>query len=461
MSRVMITQLREERASLFAQMRELTEQAEAEQRDLTGEEYQQYERLEGDFDSRSRRVERLEREEGLALGAQSPTPVLDEPPEARDDGAVASRVNDLYARIHARRDGESAALELRDLAHREGVEDLRRRALSGDSAARRLYVASDEYRHAFEAMVRTMGGQRGPLTGEQRAAYAIGAGGTGGYTVPAEFYNQLIVRLREFGVVRQLARVITTGGNGDLSIPRVAATRASATWVAEAGPYVASEDTFEQVVLKAYKAAVIAKASEEMVADSAFDVLGWIATSSGEALGVLENTAFQVGASGSTTSPEGLMTKATVGVTLTTGQTLTITSPDSLIDLYHSVPAPYRPRASWLMNDTTIKIIRKFKEATTNAYMWQPGIQAGQPDTILGRPVYADPDIAVPAANALTVAFGDIGAAYMIRDVEGVSAQVLSELYAANGQIGFRVHKRVDGDLVDDAAVRTLKHSAA
>lgn len=439
-------------------MRGISDAAESEDRNLSAEESQEYERHSTEFDSLTERIERLEREAGIdPMEDVRPSPDLES--EREDANVPESRVAALYQQIARQDRSDEAVAEIRAIAARRDASELRKLASRGDKDALRLYVATDEYRDAFEAYIRSVNGTLGAFTADQRAAFAVGAGGTGGYTVPVEFYNQLIVRLREFGVVRQLASVITTAGSGDLQIPRVAATRATAAWTAEAAAYTESEDTFEQVVLKSYKAAVIAKASEEMVHDSAFDVLGWIARSSGEALGILENTAFETGASGSTTTPEGLMTKATVGVTLASGQTTTISSADSIFDLYHSLLSPYRPRASFIANDATIKIVRKLKDST-GQYIWQPGLQAGSPDSLLGRPIYADPDVAVAAANALTIAFGDIGAAYLIRDVEGVTAQVLDQLYAANGQIGYRVHKRTDGDLVDDTAVKTLKQSA-
>lgn len=425
---------------------------------LTAEESQEYQRHSDEFDSLTERVERLEREEGIAPSMTRTVPT----PEV--EAASAPEVSESRAGrlVHQIMSGGSdvAVDELRELAASRDVADLRSRARQGDVDARQLYFATDEYRDAYDAFLRTHHGSIGrPLSDEQRVALAVGTGATGGFTVPVEFLNTLIVREREFGIIRNLAKVITTSGSGDLQVPRVGATRASAAWTGEAVAYTESEDVFEQVILKSYKAAIIAKVSEEMVHDSAFDVLGWVASSSGEALGIIENTAFVAGASGSTTTPEGLFTKATVGVTLATGQTTTITSADSLIDLQHSVLKPYRPRASWILNDQTAKIVRKLKD-TTNQYIWQPSVVAGQPDTLFSRPVYTDPDVAVAAANARTVGFGDVSAAYLIRDVEGVTAQALTELYAANGQIGFRVHKRTDGDLIDDTAFKVLVQSA-
>lgn len=456
-----IGDLIEERATLVESMRSILDTADSEKRELTAEDRAEYDKqeervtvLEGDI----RRNESAKRAENADVREI----VEDAVPDPATATAPLARAAGLWARMTVG-GSEKAATELREMAVKHDTAELRSRAIKGDTNARRVYLATDEYRDAFETYLRTLNGAVAnpevSLGAEQRAALTVGTGTTGGYTVPVEFYNQLIVRLREFGVVRKLATVITTAGSGDLQIPRVGATRASAAWTAEAAAYTESEDVFEQVILKSYKEGLTAKASEEIIHDSAFDVLAWVATSSGEALGILENTAFQTGASGSTTTPEGLLTKATIGVTLATGQTTTITSADSLFDLYHSVLPPYRARGSWVFNDATIKTIRKLK-TTQNEYIWNESLIEGQPDMLLGRPVYTDPDVPVAAANALTGLFGDVKAAYMIRDVEGLTAQVLNELYANTGQVGYRIHKRTDGDIVDDIAVKTLKQSA-
>lgn len=106
------------------------------------------------------------------------------------------------------------------------------------------------------------------------------------------------------------------------------------------------------------------------------------------------------------------------------------------------------------MRDSTVKLIRKLKDST-GQYLWQPGLQAGQPDTILSRPLVVNPNVPAATTGLRSVAFGDISR-YYIRDVEGVTVKVLNELYAANGQVGFRIHRRTDGDLRDTAAVKVL-----
>ena len=400
MSVSIIEDLRLRRKGLLDEMRELQSAAEAADRDLTAEEVQEFERREADFDSITGRIDRLEKLEGLAVDSQ------------RENPAVADTVEEAVS---------SDPAEVRELERR-----------------------------AFEKVLRSKG-DVSKLDRDERAALQVGTDSEGGYTVPDSFLAQIIESMREFGVINALATHITTADNGQLTIPTVA-TNSTAAWTAEEAGYTQSEGTFGQVTLNAYKLGVISQISDELISDSAFDLLAWLAKDHGEALGLKSGEAYATGASNSTTTPRGLVNKASVGVTSAVNTGFTA---DELIDLQHSLRAPYRANASWLMNDATVKVVRKFQDQD-DQYIWQPGLQAGSPDTLLGRPVFTDPSIDTVAATKKVIVFGDIEKAYVIRDVEGVTVKVLNELYAANGQVGFRTSLRTDGDLRDANAAKVL-----
>lgn len=401
MSVSMIEDLRARRKGLLDEMRSIQSAAEAADRDLTAEEAQEFERRESDFDAISERVDRLEKLEGLAVDSHRANPALV--------------------------DSDSEPTVSVDPAEQREVE-----------------------RRAFENVLRNKG-DMSKLAKEERAALQVGTGSEGGFTVPDAFLRQIVESMREFGVINALATHITTGDNGQLSIPTVA-TNATATWTAEEAPFTQAEGTFGEIVLNAYKVGVISKISDELIQDSAFDLLGWLAKDHGEALGLKTGEAYAVGAGNSTTTPKGLFNRATAGVTTAVNTGFTT---DELIDLVHSVSAPYRANASWIINDATVKIVRKFQDQD-DQYIWQPGLQAGTPDLLLGRPVYTDPHVDTVAATKKVAVFGDIEKGYIIRDVEGVTVKVLNELYAANGQVGFRTSLRTDGDVRDSAAVKSL-----
>jgi len=393
--------LRARRKGLLDEMREIQAVAEAADRDLTAEEAQEFGRRESDFDAVSERIDRLEKMEGYALDSQRENPAT--------------------------------------------VDTDEKPTVSADPAEQR-----EVERRAFEKVLRNKGDLSG-LDRDERAALKVGGDPEGGFTVPDEFLRQIVESMREFGVVNALATHITTADNGELEIPTVA-TNATAAWTAEEAPYTQAEGTFGQIVLKAYKVGVISRISDELIVDSAFDLLSWLAKDHGEALGLKTGEAYAVGAGNSTTTPRGIVNKATVGVTSAVNTGFTA---DELIDLQHSLRQPYRPSAAWLVNDATVKIVRKFKDKD-DQYIWQPGLQAGSPDTLLGRPVYTDPHVDTVAAGKKVAVFADFAKAYLIRDVEGVTVKVLSELYAANGQVGFRTSLRTDGDLRDPQAARVL-----
>jgi HK97 family phage major capsid protein len=134
-------------------------------------------------------------------------------------------------------------------------------------------------------------------------------------------------------------------------------------------------------------------------------------------------------------------------------------SADELIDLHYSLRAPYRARAVWLMNDATVKTVRKLKDGN-GQYLWQPAITAGTPDMILGRPVYTSVFAPELKAGARTVAFGDLGF-YWIADRQGRSFKRLNELFATTGQIGFLASQRLDGKLVLPEAIKVLTQKTA
>ena len=132
---------------------------------------------------------------------------------------------------------------------------------------------------------------------------------------------------------------------------------------------------------------------------------------------------------------------------------------DELIDLFYSLKSPYRKSSVWIMNDSTVKAIRKLKDGQ-GQYLWQPSLTAGTPDMILNRPVYTSSYIPEIKASAKTIAFGDFKY-YWIADRQGRSFKRLNELFATTGQVGFMATQRVDGKLILSEAVKVLQQKEA
>ena len=309
--------------------------------------------------------------------------------------------------------------------------------------------ASDEYKGSFWNAMRVKAPMPSVLNALQE-----GTDSEGGYLVPDEFERTLVEALEEENVFRTLAHVIRTS-SGDRKIP-VVASKGSASWVDEEGAYQESDDAFSQVSIGAYKLGTMIKVSEELLADSVFDLEAYISKEFARRIGAREEESFFNGDGKG--KPLGILAAAggaEVGVTAASATAITA---DEVIDLFYSLKAPYRKNAVWVLNDATVKQIRKLKDST-GQYLWQPSLIAGTPDTILGRPVKTSAFMPTAAAGAKTIAFGDFKY-YWIADRQGRTFKKLSELYAANGQVGFMGTQRVDGKLILPEAIKVLQQKS-
>ena len=310
-------------------------------------------------------------------------------------------------------------------------------------------TGSKEYRQAFWDNIRKRNWY------DVQNVLEVGTDANGGYLVPDEYEKQLIQALNDENFFRTLAHVIQTD-SGTHTIP-IVASHGTASWVEENGLYPESDDTFDQITLSAYKLGTAIKVSEELMNDSVFDLESYISTEFARRIGAAEEEAFLVG--DGEKKPEGVFTKVkeTEGAAIEIANT-TITF-DTIMDVFHSLRSVYRNRAVWLLNDSTVKALRKIKDGNGN-YIWQPSVVAGQPDTILNRPYRTSIYAPGLAAGNVPILFGDFSY-YWIADRQGRSFKRLSELYAVNGQIGFLASERVDGKLILPEAVRGLAVKSA
>lgn len=308
--------------------------------------------------------------------------------------------------------------------------------------------ASDKYRNTFWNAMRRKNFY------DVENALQVGTDSEGGYLVPDEFENTLVEALEEENFFRSIATVIQTS-SGDRKIP-VVASKGGANWIEEEGAFPESDDAFGQVSIGAHKVATMLKISDELLNDSAFNLEAYISKEFGRRIGSKEEEAFFVGdGSGKPTGIFNATGGASDGATTATAN---ITF-DDVMDLFYSVKSPYRKKAVWVLNDTTVKALRKLKDNNGN-YIWQPSIQAGQPDMILNRPYHTSSYVPELAAGAKVMAFGDFSY-YWIADRQGRSFKRLNELFAATGQVGFLASQRVDGKLILSEAVKTLKMKTA
>jgi len=307
--------------------------------------------------------------------------------------------------------------------------------------------ASDKYRRSFWNAMR----QKNFYDVEN--ALQVGTDSEGGYLVPDEFERNLVDALEEENFFRSIATVIQTS-SGDRKIP-VVASKGEAAWIDEEGAFPESDDTFGQVSIGAYKVGTMIKVSDELLNDSAFNLEAYISKEFGRRIGSKEEEAFFVG--NGTGKPAGILGATGGAANGTTTSTANI-SFDDVMDLFYAVKSPYRKKSVWVLNDTTVKVLRKLKDNNGN-YIWQPSVQAGQPDMILNRPYHTSSYVPEVAAGKKVMAFGDFSY-YWIADRQGRSFKRLNELYAANGQVGFLASQRVDGRLILAEAVKTMTMKA-
>lgn len=311
--------------------------------------------------------------------------------------------------------------------------------------------AADAYVKAFWTQVRAKDG----VSYEVRNVLSEGVDSEGGYLVPDEFENTLVSGLEEEGSIRSLAHVFTTS-NGVHKIP-VVQTKGTANWIDENGSYGDSDDVFGQEQIDAHKVGTVIKVSEELLNDSAFDLEKYFQEEFARRIGAKEEEAFIVG--DGSKKPTGILNAtggADVGVTAASDKAITA---DEVIDLFYSVKAPYRKNAVWVLNDSTVRAIRKLKDSN-GQYLWQPALHEGDRETLLGKKILTSPYMPEIGAGQKVVMFGDLSF-YWIGDRQGITFKRLNERYADMGQVGFLASKRVDGKLVLPEAIKVLQMKGA
>lgn len=372
-----------------------------------------------------------------------------------ENGLVSAEDNATYDKMEA--DVVALGKEIDRLEKQEALDRELSKTLSNPltgkpgvpGADNKTGRAADIYTDSFWNFVRKKNPSSDVINALQE-----GTDSEGGYLVPDEFEHTLVTALQEENVFRTLAKTIKTS-SGDHKIP-VVTSHGTANWIDEEGPYTESDDAFGQVTIGAHKLGTLVKVSEELLNDSVFDLESYMSTEFARRIGSREEDAFFNGdGSGKPTGIFASSGGADVGVTAAAAAKLTF---DEIIDLFYSLKFQYRKKATWVLNDATIKEIRKLKDGQ-GQYLWQPSLTAGTSDMIFSRPVVTSSYVPTLAASAKTVAFGDFGY-YWIADRQGRSFKRLNELYAGNGQIGFLGVERTDGKLVLSEAVKVLKQGA-
>lgn len=289
--------------------------------------------------------------------------------------------------------------------------------------------------------------------------------GAGALAVPREIDEAIDRTLQSISPIRRIANVVKVGSSNYRKLITTGGTAAG--WVGfEALRPETATPTFTEIVPSSGELYANPAASQHMLDDAMFDVEGWLADEIAAEFARAEGMAFVKGTG--TNQPLGFLSSPTattgdatrpIGTLQTLGTgvagAFAATNPqDRLVDLVHSLRQPYRQGAVFVMNSATAAVVRKMK-TSDGAFIWQAGMVAGQPATLLGYPVVEAEDMPDIAANSLSIAFGNFKAGYII--TERAETNILRDPYSKKPYVYFYATKRVGGQVVNSEAIKLLR----
>lgn len=299
---------------------------------------------------------------------------------------------------------------------------------------------------------------------------AVSPNPEGGYLVNAQIADAIRTKIRDQSAIAALARRVTVTGADAFEEPYDRGEM-GATWAGEKDTRAESTNpTFGLMRIPLDEIFVLQNLTQKLLDTSAYDVGAWVTERMAEKFSRAEGSAFVNG--DGVGKPKGLMTYpvATTGDSTRTDGVIqytptgasgafltTAVGPDCLVDMVHSLRAPYAPNARWIMSRTTASAVRKLKDQQ-GQYLWQASMALGQPDSLLGFPVVLDDEMPAIAANSLSIAFGDFRQAYTIADMPGL--RLIRDPYSNKPYVVFYGYRRTGGGLCDSDAVKFLRFSA-
>jgi len=345
-----------------------------------------------------------------------------------------------------------------------------------------------EYRHAFLDWMRASGNpeaksrvhdagkkldakraeieSRRPGAREERAAAVVtSTGASGGYALPEQL-ERAIARLSiDISPIRQIATVRQVGTSDYKELFDI--NGAGFEWIGETDTRnQTNTPDLAEVAPTFGMASAKPQASEESLDDLFFDVENWLIDSAADTLAGGEGAAFVSG--NGTKKPTGFLGGTPVSTAdsgrafgvlqyIPGGQASALpTSLDTFYDIVYALRARYRRNAKWVTNKLILASLRKYKD-TTNQYLWQPSLAAGQPDVFMGYPVVEAEDMPAVAANAFPLAFGDFKEGYLTADRVGM--RITRDEITTPGYVKCYVRKRVGGKIRNSQAIKLLKIS--
>lgn len=324
------------------------------------------------------------------------------------------------------------------------------------------------YKQAFMNYITK--GVESDLNAMQTKALEVISNPEGGFMVPPELSSRIVTRQFDTTPMRQLATVMSISSDAvemlrDTNEP-------AASWISELGvPTDTADNGIGRIRIPVHELYAQPKATQKLLDDAIINVEEWLINKVAAKFARAENNAFIVGDgigmprgfttySANTTDDNsrawGTLQYVPTGVN---GAFASSSPADVLFDLMHKLRVGYHPKASWIMPRAVADMIRKFKENTTQAYIWQPGLQQGQPATLLGFPITLGEDMPAVTTGSFSLAFGNFEEGYTI--VDRIGLRILRDPYTGAPFIKFRCTKRTGGDVVNFEAIKLLSFSAS
>jgi HK97 family phage major capsid protein len=310
--------------------------------------------------------------------------------------------------------------------------------------------------------------RKGLEAGVELKAVTGVSGATGGFAVPDEIDAEIDRLLTAVSPIRAIANVVKVGTAGYRKLVTSGGTPSG--WVSEvAGRPETDTPVFHEIAPPSGELYANPAASQAMLDDAAFDVEAWLASEIATEFARAEGAAFVSGSG--VNQPKGFLSQPVSAASdatrafgtlqfVATGAAGAFPSgapQDKLVDLVQALRPPYRQGAAFVMNSGTATVIRKFK-TSDGAFLWQQGLVAGQPDTLLGYPVVEAEDMPDIGPDSLAIAFGNFKAGYLI--AERTETQILRDPFTHKPFVHFYATKRIGGQVSNSEAIKLLKFSA-
>ena len=294
------------------------------------------------------------------------------------------------------------------------------------------------------------------LMGEMRgtSTQVVGTDSLGGFLVPQDFSDELDIATLFTGEVERVAKKLNTAGGALLDYPTVNDTATDANLISEAAAVTVQDMTFANKQLSAYNYASQVRVSMQLLQDNAFDLNSFLAESMGERIARASNAALTTGTGSS--QPQGIVTGSALGKTAAGATAIT---ESDILDLIYSIDPSYRNKPSFglMMHDNVASAIRALGFGSSNDFpVFVPSLEAGQPDRIMGVPVYINNDMQSSIATATKTIIAADFSKYVVRNAGGVQFVRLNERYMDELEIGFVAYARKDGAVLDSRAVKHL-----